>query len=76
MPKTGSRPPVDEIDPAPCAICHTMPWVGNIPPAFNLWQVSCPSKRHRTRLYPDQRSAVMAWNTNQRHKRDQRKPHG
>ncbi len=74
-PSRNRRGRLNEEVADPCALCHggaAPHWYGNIV------QVKCLKLpgRHRTRFYTDLRAAVMAWNLNQHHKRNQANKHG
>ena len=67
--------PVSEDTPDDCAQCMAK---ASLVRLGNIVQAKCsvlPGK-HRTRFYMDDRAAIMAWNLNQRHKRNQGNKHG
>lgn len=73
MPRPAAIPAPSDWVSEPCAVCGTG---ARDVRAGRHWQMKCLSGAHWTRAYPERRSAVMAWNLNQRHKRSQGKPHG
>jgi hypothetical protein len=66
--------PVSEDTPDDCVLCQK---AVKLQRAGNIVQVKCQvNARHRSSFYMDERAAIMAWNLNQRHKRNQGSKHG